>query len=625
MADIVSIIYNQETKIVSIEIIGNTGANVDLSGYAQLDSNNKVTAINSRPSQVSYNATNAVMTFTWADNSTQNVDLPIENLFQNASYDSGTRDLTITTNGGGTITIPLDDLMDLPEIFLSASSNPSTAPSTGQKIYLRQDTGAMWSNVAGAWVALPTIDLTPYAPVNNPTFTGAVTLAQNATSLLQAVTLQQARAEQTGFNRILLFGDSRVDNEDNTTGTVKYSYNRGPVNWANAILDRRFEIVSNKGVGGDTTTAMLARYDADIKPFAGVAKIVYMMVDVNDVNATAPAISEATTKANLISLYNKLTEDGFYIIDVAGYYPATAFTATKQRVFQNIAQFKKIQANSRKNLRVIDYHAIIGNTTSTTPNTPSNMFFNDGTGLHVGVRGAQLLGIELAKILQLLCPKTDKLISSAGDFRTTSDVTISKNLILNPLMVGTAGAHHPSGGTVNDATPDASFTAGVITGFTARRNAGAGSASFSVGTNPNFIGQVQRIKITGETLGTTSPAVYQLAPTNSVHSIVTRNVPLVARCKVQLSNIAFVHSVVLRILYTLDGVNYGSRDMADTNYVGGVITKDCILTLETLPITIAAGSLTNCEAQIQVIFDQTTGRTGTLNLDIGQFSFEELA
>ncbi|MEN9977254.1 MAG: Gordonia phage Lambo, partial [Bacteroidota bacterium] len=445
------------------------------------------------------------------------------------------------------------------------------------------------------------------------------------TRLANAPTKTESRSELFGWNKILIFGDSRIGNESATIAGVIYSYNRGPVNWANAILDRRFEIVSNKGVGGDTTTAMLVRYDTDIKPFAGIAKILYMMVDVNDVNATTPAISEATTKANLLTLYNKMTEDGFFIIDVAGYYPATAFTAAKQRVFQNIAQFKKIQANSRRNLRVIDYHAIIGNVTSTTPNTPSNMFFNDGTGLHVGVRGAQLLGIELAKLLQPLCPKTEKLITSAGDFRTTSDNTISKNLILNPLMVGTAGVHHPSGGTVNDATPDVNFTAGVVTGFTARRNAGAGSASFSVGTNPNFIGQVQRIKITGETLGTTSPAVYQLAPTNSVHSIITRNVPLVAKCKVQLSNIAFVHSVVLRILYTLDGVNYGSRDMADTNYVGGAITKDCLLTLETLPITIAAGSLTNCEAQIQVIFDQTTGRTGTLNLDIGQFSFEELA
>lgn len=207
MADIVSIIYNQETKIVSIEIIGSNNGNVDLSGYAQLDSNNKVTAVNSRPSQVSYNAANAVMTFTWADGSTQNVDLPIENLFQNASYDSGTRDLTITTNGGGTINIPLDDLMDLPEIVLSNSSNPSTTPSNVQKIYLRQDTGAMWSNVAGAWVVLPTVDLTPYALKEN---TGLQSMLDAADILNNFQEFLSYTPTFTGFTQSWLARNARV-------------------------------------------------------------------------------------------------------------------------------------------------------------------------------------------------------------------------------------------------------------------------------------------------------------------------------------------------------------------------------------------------------------------------------
>lgn len=455
------------------------------------------------------------------------------------------------------------------------------------------------------------------APINNPTFTGTVTLAQNATSYLQAVPLQQLRSEEIGWNKIVLFGDSRIANESATVSNITYNYNRGVINWANAILDKRFEIVANKGVGGNTTANLLSRYDTDIKPYAGIVKIIYMMIDVNDVNADVP---EATIKANLTSLYDKMAQDGFYIIDTLGYYPVSAFTLPRQRVFQNISQFKRVQAHSRRNLRVLDCHAIIGNVTLTSPTTNANMMF-DGT-LHIGVRASQLLGIELAKILAPLCPTSNRLINSAGDFRTTSDNTISKNLLLNPLMLGTAGANHPSGGTQNDVSVDAGFTAGVTSGFTARRQTGTGTANMSVGTNTNFLGQVQRIKITGET---TATATYQFAPTNSVHSIVTKGVPLIARCKVQLSNIAFVHTVMLRVLFTVDGVTYGSRDMADSNYVGGAITKDCILTLETLPITISGTSVTVCEAQIFVIFDNTTSRTGTLTLDVGQFSFEELA
>jgi len=455
--------------------------------------------------------------------------------------------------------------------------------------------------------------------LNNLVLTGTTTLSQNAASDLQAVTLQQLRSEQMGWNKIIIFGDSRIANESALVSNVQYNYNRGVVNWANSLLDKRFEIIANRGIGGNKTSDLLARYDTDIKPYAGLVKIIYMMIDINDVNAD---VTESTIKTNLSTLYNKMTQDGFFIIDTLGYYPVSALTTARQRVFQNISQYKRNQAHSRKNMRVLDCHAVIGNVTLTSPTTNTNMMF-DGT-LHIGVRASQLLGIELAKILTQLCPKTDKLINSAGDFRTTSDATISKNLILNPLMIGTTGTHHASGGTQNDVSPDGGFTGGVITGFTARRQTGAGLANMSVGVNPNFVGQVQRVKITGET---TVTATYQFAPTSTVQSIVTKGVPLVAKCKVQLSNIAFLHTVMLRVIFTVDGVTYGSRDMADTNYVGGSITKDCLLTLETLPVTIPSSgvSVTNCEAQLMVIFDNTTSRTGTLNLDFGQFSFEEVS
>jgi hypothetical protein len=107
---------------------------------------------NSRASSVIYTPSTGNLAFTWADGSTQNIDLPIENLLQNASYDSGTQTLTVVTAGGGSIDIDLSTLVDLPEIVLSASSNPSVAPTTGQKLFMRQDNGAYWTNSGGTWV-----------------------------------------------------------------------------------------------------------------------------------------------------------------------------------------------------------------------------------------------------------------------------------------------------------------------------------------------------------------------------------------------------------------------------------------------------------------------------------------
>jgi hypothetical protein len=110
----------------------------------------KVPQAQSQASSLSYNPVNGLMTFTDATGAVQAVDLPIENLFQSASYDSGTQMLTLTTNGGVEVDIDLNDLVDLPEIVV-ATSNPVVVPSTGQRLYMRSDTGALWIANGGAW------------------------------------------------------------------------------------------------------------------------------------------------------------------------------------------------------------------------------------------------------------------------------------------------------------------------------------------------------------------------------------------------------------------------------------------------------------------------------------------
>lgn len=137
------------TNLQGFEKTANKGI---ANGYAPLGSDSKLPATNSRPSNVTYNSANGVLTYTWADGSVQTIDLPIENLFQNASYNSTTKTLTLTTNGGGTIDVPLTDLVDLPEIEVSANTNPSTTPSTGKRLYLRADNGGFWIASVGAWV-----------------------------------------------------------------------------------------------------------------------------------------------------------------------------------------------------------------------------------------------------------------------------------------------------------------------------------------------------------------------------------------------------------------------------------------------------------------------------------------
>ncbi|MGG6281782.1 hypothetical protein ACQ4M3_09450 [Leptolyngbya sp. AN03gr2] len=128
----------------------NADGTFTLSDKADLVSG-QIPATQARASTISYNSTNGVITYTDARGTVTTLDLPIENLFQNAAYNSGTQTLTLTTNGGGTINVSLAQLVDLPEIVV-ATADPGTTPTTGQRLYLRSDTGEYWISNGSAWL-----------------------------------------------------------------------------------------------------------------------------------------------------------------------------------------------------------------------------------------------------------------------------------------------------------------------------------------------------------------------------------------------------------------------------------------------------------------------------------------
>ena len=111
----------------------------------------KVPKSQSQPSTMVMDNSTYVITFTDATGAVQPIDLPLESLFQDANYNSATKTLVVTLKDGTTKSIPLSDLVDLPEIVL-ATSNPAVTPTTGQKVYFNTSLGKVWFNVSGAWV-----------------------------------------------------------------------------------------------------------------------------------------------------------------------------------------------------------------------------------------------------------------------------------------------------------------------------------------------------------------------------------------------------------------------------------------------------------------------------------------
>ena len=126
------------------------GGTFDLNTKADLEGG-KVPATQSQPSTIVMNNSTYVITFTDATGAVQTIDLPLESLFKDANYNSSTKSLIVTLQDGTTRTIPLTDLVDLPEIVL-ATTNPAVTPTTGQKVYFNTSLGKVWFNVSGAWV-----------------------------------------------------------------------------------------------------------------------------------------------------------------------------------------------------------------------------------------------------------------------------------------------------------------------------------------------------------------------------------------------------------------------------------------------------------------------------------------
>lgn len=111
----------------------------------------KVPKAQSQPSTMVMNNSTYVITFTDATGAVQTIDLPLESLFKDANYNSSTKSLIVTLQDGTTRTIPLTDLVDLPEIVL-ATTNPAVTPTSGQKVYFNTSLGKVWFNVSGVWV-----------------------------------------------------------------------------------------------------------------------------------------------------------------------------------------------------------------------------------------------------------------------------------------------------------------------------------------------------------------------------------------------------------------------------------------------------------------------------------------
>lgn len=223
-----------------------------------------------------------------------------------------------------------------------------------------------------------------------------------------------AAAARTG-NKAVIIGDSIAIGSDNT---ANYHYGNSWFSDACIKSAGKLRILANVGIGGNTSTQMLARFASDVTAYHPDI-VVIAAVSPNDINASIPA---ATTKANIRAMVAAAQADGSRVMFASSCAHDT--TATKDALTSLNAWLVEY-ANSI-GAPVLDVYSPVVDVSDGTYATA-----NTSDGVHPNDTGIRLIGTAVAAALP-------------ADLRAAPFLTVSSadggNMVTNGCFVGDANA-----------------------------------------------------------------------------------------------------------------------------------------------------------------------------------------
>lgn len=262
---------------------------------------------------------------------------------------------------------------------------------------------------------------------------------------------------------IVLFGDSRVSDCDisnsdatdtaNNTALNLYSTNISWFDWgqANLVGGPVLDVIRNAGTGGNTTTQMQARFQADVidkRP-----SYVAIWGGTNDGWTTTAHVDASYDR--MVDMMDRARNAGIYVFLIS---ETTA--STKGATFPSLVLYynERLRGYAARNQGVEfwDFNAYVVNPTSTA-GYPLTAMVRDG--LHLSAFGAATLGQQVVakKLARLTTPVAQLPISMIDTMGNNSNV---RNVLSNPLMQGTAGTLD---GTSTGTLPDGWSSSGSPT------------------------------------------------------------------------------------------------------------------------------------------------------------------
>jgi lysophospholipase L1-like esterase len=242
-----------------------------------------------------------------------------------------------------------------------------------------------------------------------------------------------SHAEAISPNSVVLFGDSitALNTSEALASTNTYYDSYGYFNWFQIYTGHRCTFVANKGVGGDTTTMMLARLTTDV--LGQACSWVIMNGGANDIGNVALA----TTQANLAAMWTAIIQSGkrvvFFTIN-----PSVNYAGASKQDLWTLNRWAKEWAQANYGLLIADGNAMLSD-----PATAAPLAGLTQDGVHPNFWGAALMGKALANVLEPHLVGSPRLLESNAD---------TGNLLANGMMEGTAGTNG-SGPNNNLATP----------------------------------------------------------------------------------------------------------------------------------------------------------------------------
>jgi len=219
----------------------------------------------------------------------------------------------------------------------------------------------------------------------------------------------------------VIFGDSITQRNGpgpipNPGETATYHWSKGYFSWFNMLTGKKLRMIKNAGIGGNTTTQMLARIQADVLSYN--PGWCFVLGGVNDASANTLA---SVTIANLDSIYTQLSAAGIRVVALTPWPSNTSTTAQKTELYK-VNEWIRKQQQLRKDFYMVD-------TASTfidpAVGYPPTSYAADN--LHPDGNGAAILGVKIADTLEpALAGISSGMVVSNDD----------ANLIANGMMTG---------------------------------------------------------------------------------------------------------------------------------------------------------------------------------------------